>query len=143
MPPDNHDPDVIVRIASTSGTTGQWKFIGDTRRSLWHIVRGVEHILDHDTARYRFVSVYRFNQRRTYTDTWLAFEHGMPVLFCTGDEFLTAIRRFPTCHTFLMTGDAARFASAAPPIPGPVDTCSLRVSVERFLRRLAAASKAT
>jgi acyl-coenzyme A synthetase/AMP-(fatty) acid ligase len=124
---DSQPPDAIVRIAATSGTTGGRKFMGDTRRSLWHIGRGVRHILRHERERYPFVSIYRFGQRSTYSDTMLALEHGLPVIYSTDRDFLAAIRILPACHTFLMVGDAWRLAGEAARLSERIDTCSLRV----------------
>jgi acyl-coenzyme A synthetase/AMP-(fatty) acid ligase len=124
---DVYPPDTVIRIGSTSGTTGGQKFICDTRRSLWHIARGVQHILKHDRTRYPFVSTYRFSQRSTYSDTMLALEYGLPVVYCTGADFFPAIQKLPACHTFLVVGDASRFAAEASGRSERVDTCSLRV----------------
>jgi acyl-coenzyme A synthetase/AMP-(fatty) acid ligase len=124
---DTPAPDTVVRIVRTSGTTGQAKLVGYTRGSLANFLLSVRFLLKWEEARYRFVSVYRFNLMSTYADSMLALSYGLPVYYCAGETFLSTIRTLPACHTFLLVADLIRIANEAARLKERVDSCSIRV----------------
>ena len=99
--------DMIVRIATTSCTTGHRKFVGNTRRSIQHIVAGARYALKNNRDRHGFVSMYRFNLIGTYLDALLAIGYGMTVAYCTKEDFLPTLRRLPSCRTMLLLNEAS------------------------------------
>ena len=119
--------DAIGRLGTTSGTTGQRKFIGYTYQTLRNIVWSVKYILNHDADRYNFISTYRFNLMSTYSDSMLALEFGKTIVYCGDIDFFTSLKSFPGCHTFLMSGDAARVSAEAARSGHRAASCSLRV----------------
>jgi acyl-coenzyme A synthetase/AMP-(fatty) acid ligase len=136
-------PDEIVRISTTSGTTGGPKFVYNTRRSLRHIVASIQYTLKDDPNRYDYVSLYRFGQMGTYSDAMLAFEYGKLVRYCTDEDFLSTIRRHRACHTMLVVSDAIRFAAEASHMAQRADGCSIRVIGAALSPRLRAALRAS
>ena len=120
-------PDEIIRIATTSGTTGTRKFVCYTRRALRNVGWSIEYILKGDADRYNFVSFYRFNLMGTYSHAMLALSHGKSIVLCTDIDFLSAIWALPACHTILVIGDVHRVAADAARFPQRADSCSIRV----------------
>ena len=106
-------PDEIVRIATTSGTTGRRKFVGHSRRALEHMAASIQFTLNDDADSYNYVSVYRFNQWGSYIKPVLALRHGKSIFYCNEKDFLPTIRRLPACHTMLLVSDAFHFAQEA------------------------------
>ncbi|MSP03302.1 MAG: long-chain fatty acid--CoA ligase [Acetobacteraceae bacterium] len=136
-------PGEIIRIATTSGTTGARKFVCYTRRALQNAGNGIEHILDGRRERYDFVSFYRFNLMGTYSHAMLALTHGKSIFFCTDTDFLPVIRARQACHTMLVVGDVHRVAAEAARLPRRADSCSIRVLGAALPPRLRAALRAS
>jgi AMP-binding enzyme len=117
----------LGRIGRTSGTTGQPRPIGHSRRALKHSVDIVPHALKFSEPHYNFISLYPFNLFATYTDSLLALRYGATVIYSTGQSLAADIRSLPFCHTSLMVGDAAALSRTARSRTGRLDNCFIRV----------------
>jgi acyl-coenzyme A synthetase/AMP-(fatty) acid ligase len=115
----------IVRIGRTSGTSGRQKYVGFSRGALRNFANFLSSSRKLDNATFNYVTLYPFAHIATYNNCLLALSLGSTIIYSSGGSFPNDIRSLPTCHTVMLSRDAAEFLHAEQTRPGRVDTCTL------------------
>ncbi len=119
--------DDLVRVFRTSGTTGQHKFGGNTRKTLRNIIDILPYLLKFDATRHSFISLYTFHQMGTYSDSILALESGGIIVYGALENFADSIRSLPASHSSLLVRSAVALLTSDQFRDGPLDSCTIRV----------------
>jgi acyl-coenzyme A synthetase/AMP-(fatty) acid ligase len=118
----DHAPDAVLRLMTTSGTTGRPKVLPMTHGLLLRLIRVLAHPMAPGVLRDPvFLCLYRYTIRATHTRTMLVLRQGGTIHFTGLDVLWDVVRRGTGNYLLLLSGDLERFVSAAPATGGPFD----------------------
>jgi hypothetical protein len=141
------NPNGLVRLIKSSGTTGVPKVMGMTYQ-VWQrsIQTDLRLMLPKTGAHPRFLFLYQFSVRGCHRFAWLALHLGGTIHFSDMDAAWNTIATGMVNYGLFITGDLEKLVREAPPGAGPfqfhIDVIGSAVSaqVRRETRRTLAAS---
>lgn len=139
----DHGPDVGVRIAVTSGTTGTPKLVLKTRGTLGAAVDGYDLALRPVAGDFTYLCRYGPTINGVYTDIVRAFRFGNRVRFVWTFEEILATCRAERCYAFLLTRDAEELAATCKAAGANLDMHYVDVTGSGVSETLAAALSET
>lgn len=114
--------DAVLRLMTTSGTTGRPKVMGMTQALLQaHIRVLLLPVAEAVAAHPVFLCLYRFTVRAAHTRTMLTLQRGGTVHLTGRDVVWDLIAGGTGNYLFLVSGDLERIVRAAPEGVGPLD----------------------
>jgi acyl-coenzyme A synthetase/AMP-(fatty) acid ligase len=109
------DPDMMLRLMKTSGTTGLPKVMGMTQRLLLgQIDKMLLKIAPEIAAQPAFLCLYRFTMRAAHTRCMLTLRRGGTVHFTGADALWDTVAAGIGNYLYLLPGDLERFVRTAP-----------------------------
>ncbi len=119
IPPD---PDSLVRLIKSSGTTGKPKIMGMTYRVQQRSIRNnLLHAADHIGPRPNYLCLYHFSIRGCHSRALLTLQLGGTIHFAAMEAAPDIIAAGAVNYALFVTGDLEKFVRHAPLNDGPFD----------------------
>jgi acyl-CoA synthetase (AMP-forming)/AMP-acid ligase II len=114
------DPDSLVRLIKSSGTTGNPKVMGMTYRVQQRTIRNnLLHAADHFGSRPNYLCLYPFSLRGCHSRALLTLQRGGTIHLAAMDSALDLITAGAVDYALFVTGDLERFVLDPRLVGGP------------------------
>ena len=116
------NPNGLVRLIKSSGTTGVPKVMGMTHQVWQRSIQTEIGLIRPKTGPHlRFLSLYLFSVRGCHRCAWIALQLGGTIHFSDMDAAWNVIASGMVNYALFITGDLEKLVRAAPPGIGPFD----------------------
>jgi len=130
------DPDGLVRLIKSSGTTGRPKVMGMTFRVQQRTLRNnLLYAADHIGAHPGYLCLYHFSIRGCHTRAWLTLQLGGTIHFAALETARNVIATGSITYALLLTGDLEKLVGLAGHGPVNIHIDVIGAAVSPRLRR--------